>query len=123
MLNWRLANLCPWIDKSVHWQRTLIIAVDVSLYQCIFRWNDLHAGGPSPSTLLSPTPSCGMWVACGSSGVRGFVVLVCLWDEGQVIRVSFDVDRNHKVEPVNGASSRSAPCEQSMKFCTGKFGA
>ena len=63
-----------------------------------------------------PTPSCGMWVAFCSS-VRGFLVLGCLWDEGHVIRVSNDIDRDQqarKVRAVNGASgwvgtSRSAP--------------
>ena len=45
--------------------------------QLHFRWKALHAGGPLPSL---PTPSCGMRVACGS-GVRGFVVLGCLWNE------------------------------------------
>ena len=44
-----------------------------------------------------------MSVACGS-GVRGFVVLGCLWNEGQVIRVSNDIDRDQWAQ--KGAGSR-----------------
>ena len=55
------------------------------------------AGGPLPRP---PNPaSCGMRVACGS-GVRGFVVLGCVWNEGQDIRVSYDIDRDQQAQKV-----------------------
>ena len=73
-------------------------------------------------------PSCGMWVACGS-GVRGFVVLGCLWNEGQDIRVSNDIDRDQQAQKVRAVESASGcwnvtfrPCEQWLKFCVGHFG-
>ena len=48
-----------------------------------------------------------MPVACGS-GVRGFVVLGCLWDEAQVIRLSHDIDRDQHVRNVRAVNSASS---------------
>ena len=83
-------------------------------------------GGPLPS---SPTPSCDTTVACGS-GVRGFVVSGCWWNEGLVIRVSNDIDRDQQAQKVRAVESASRcwnvtfrPCKQWMEFCLGQFGA
>ena len=52
------------------------------------------------STVTELHPSVG-----GSgSGVRGFVVLGCLWNEGQVINVSNDIDRDQQAHQRCGLS-------------------
>ena len=93
-----------WIDKSVCEQRTPIIAVDVSLlYQCIFRWIALHAGGPLRSLL---NPSYGLRVAC-ASGVRGCARLGICGIEGRFIQLSNDIDRDQQAQKVRAVGSAS----------------
>ena len=87
MLNWAAVECCWKIcvpgptRASVNNEHFSLLWICRPFTNCVFRLNALHAGGPLPS---SPTPSCGMWVASGS-GVRSFVVLGCLWNEGQVV--------------------------------------
>ena len=77
---------------------------------------------------LAPQPCLlvGGWQA---TRVRGFVVLGCLWNDGQAIRVSNDIDRDQQARKVRAVNSASGCgnvtfhlCEQWMKLCMGQSG-
>ena len=75
--------------------------------------------GPMDGCRAPWTPNwltVGMLLEMHGSGVRGFVVLGCLWNEGQVIRVSNDIDRDQQAQrcglskvPQAAGTSRFAP--------------
>ena len=71
--------------------KNIEITVFVSLlYNAFFRRNALHAGGPTPSPLL-----LGGWRRLGCARLCG---LGYLWNKGQVIGVSNDIDCDHQAQ-------------------------